>query len=295
MNLSMWELLINVAALLFWFRLWVPEERDLYFNPYLAALWRFSEQIVGALRAVFIRTPDRLIALLSLLFLLVFRGVVFYGLARRSPDVSWSLHLGFAQSRLQAGNADFLLFLGFSFLSFAMFLFIVWGLATFYAGRKQTSLNYASRTLFHISQPFSLIRMEWRPLVFVAFGVVLALLVNGDIASPGDMFPAGSLTLSNAMKSVLSALDGWVMEVLTVLQLLMLVMILGSWAAMFSTSPALGYFCRDWIELLLGPLRRFPLRLGMFDLTPLIFFLSLTYVIQPALHTLLVFSYKGLP
>jgi len=41
--------------------------------------------------------------------------------------------------------------------------------------------------------------------------------------------------------------------------------------------------CRDWINLLLGPLRRYPVKIGMFDLSPIIFFFAIGIA-----HTLLM-------
>ena len=293
MNSSTWDLLINAAALFFWFRLWMPEERDLYFNPYVASLWRFSEQAIGALRAVFLRTPGQLIALICFLFLLVFRGVSFYGLAMRHQTSAWVLHLGFEGIPLHAGNAGVVAFVAFSFMSFAVFLFTFWGLALLYAGRKTSPFNHASGALFHVSRPFSLVPLELRPPVLLGVGILLGLLFNVDPSRGSEAFSAVPLTATAFLKYFLSALQGWV-AVLSVLQLLMLLLIIGSWAAMFSTSHELMLFCKDWIELLLGPLRRFPLHLGPLDLTPILFFFALKYL-QAFLSAMLTKSYLGLP
>ena len=38
------------------------------------------------------------------------------------------------------------------------------------------------------------------------------------------------------------------------------------------------HFCRTWIDFLMGPLRRYPLRIGMLDLTPIIMIFALDFL-----------------
>ena len=61
---------------------------------------------------------------------------------------------------------------------------------------------------------------------------------------------------------------------------------------MFGHSHAIMVFCREWMDLLLGPLRRYPMRLGMLDLTPLIFIILLRLV-HSLLMALLWTSYQS--
>jgi uncharacterized protein YggT (Ycf19 family) len=293
MYFSTWDLLLNVVTMLFWFRLWMPEDRDLYFNPHLSSLWRFSEAVVSSLRSVFFRTPARLIALIALLFLLVFRGITFYGLAMRAENAAWLLRLGFERNLLYPGNTGVFTFVAFSFLSFAAFLFTFWGVSLLYASQRSSTFNHASETLYHVSRPFSLVRMEFRPLVLLAFGLLLAFLVNLDVTARNVPSMADDLTLRTFARYLLSALRGWA-DVLNAVQMFLIVLIIGSWAAMFSTSSALMFFCKDWIDLLLGPLRRFPLRIGILDLTPILFFFVVKYLYL-FLCAILAYSYERLP
>lgn len=290
---STWDLLINVAAFLFWFRFWMPEERDIYFNPHLSSLWRFCDGTTESLRAIFFRTPARLIALSAFLFLLLFRSITFFALAARNQEAVWTLRLGFNQSYIPRGSPLFPYFV-FTVLSFAIFLFVFWGVALLYAGRRHSSFNHAAETLFHVSRPFSLVRVEFRPVVLLLFGFLMVFFLTIEFMPGGILISSDALSPAGLAKDALSALRGWV-EVLTVIQTFMLVLIIGSWAAMFATSPALMFFCKDWIDLLLGPLRRFPLRLGMLDLTPLLFFFALKYVIQPVLTGVIADSFRLLP
>lgn len=293
MYFSTWDLLLNVLMMLFWFRIWMPEERDLYFNPHLSSLWRFSEQVILSLRSIFSRTPAPLIALAALLFLLVFRGLTFYGLAMRSPDATWLLRLGFLENHLYPGNTGVVTFLAFSVLSFAIFLFSFWGVAVLYAGKKNSGFNHATETLYHLSRPFSLVATEARPLVLLLFGVLLGFLLNLDVTGGSSSFLADNLTLANLTKYTVSALQGWV-KILVVVQMFMIVLIIGSWVSMFAASQELAFFCKDWIDLLLGPLRRFPLRLGPLDLTPIVFYFAIGFAAQ-VLTAVLYSSYSRLP
>lgn len=293
MYFSTWDLLLNVLMILFWFRIWMPEERDLYFNPHLSSLWRFSEQVILSLRALFFRTPAPLIAASALLFLLVFRGLTFYGLAMRTPNATWLLRLGFEENHLYPGNTGVFTFLAFSVLSFAIFLFSFWAMALLYAGKKSAGFNHATETLYHLARPFSLVRTEARPWVLLLFGLLLGFLLNLDITGGGNSFLADNLTLANLTKYTVSALQGWV-KVLLVIQMFMIVLIIGSWVSMFAASQELAFFCKDWIDLLLGPLRRFPLRLGPLDLTPIVFYFAIGFAAQ-VLTAVLYSSYSRLP
>ena len=51
---------------------------------------------------------------------------------------------------------------------------------------------------------------------------------------------------------------------------LLLIAIIGTWVGHFADSPRIRALCDEWIEFFLGPLRRFPLRIGTFDLMPMV-------------------------
>ena len=293
MYFSTWDLLLNVALLLFWFRIWLSDDRNVYFNPHLSSLWRFSEQLIVFLRAIFFRMPSRWIAVAMFLFLLIFRGLTFYGLAMRNSNATWLLRLGFEESHLYPGNAGVLAFLAFSLLSFAIFLFTFWGVALLYAGRRNAAFNHAADTLYNVSLPFSLAKTQFRPAILLVLGILLGLLLNFDITAASSSFLADSMTASNLAKCALSSLLGLV-KVLSVVQLFMVVLIIGSWVSMFATSQELMFFSKDWIDLLLGPLRRFPLRIGPLDLTPIVFYFAIGFVAQ-ILTAILSHSYADLP
>ncbi len=55
-------------------------------------------------------------------------------------------------------------------------------------------------------------------------------------------------------------------------------LIIGSWVAMFTGAHGLMMFCRNWTDTLMGPLRRYPLRIGPLDLTPIVMIFLLEFI-----------------
>ena len=294
MNFDALDLLVNVVAMLFWFRLWMPEVRDIYFNPHLSSVWRLTESLVTFLKPVLIGLSSRIASLIAIIFLLVFKGVVIFGLVKRSDGASWGVEFGFQKYQMYAGNQGLMPFLAFSFISFGIFLFLLWSIALLYAGGKRANMfNHAAETVFNVARPLTLAIPELRPVVLVLYGMVIALLLNADISAGTSALVTEHFGPTGLYKLLLISLREWVMA-LSIIQVAMIVLIIASWAAMFSTSPALAFFCRDWIDLLVGPLRRIPLRLGPLDLTPLLAYFLIVFV-QGFLILIIDRSYSQLP
>lgn len=278
MRFTMWDTLFNVLLLMFWFRIWISEDRSLYFNPYLAPIGRLSESVINFLRPVFFGTPPRLVAAIALAFLLLFRGMIFHGMAV-SGKAEWFLRLGFGICR--TGTAGTVSCLTFSVLSFAIFLFKLWGLSLIYVGpRRGSSLEHTTDTLYHLSRPFSDFRIELRPFILLTCGIILVFLLRlAGSTPPGFAAWQETPMPSLLLKSGISALAGWV-DVLPVIVNFLMLLIIGSWVSMFASSQGIMFFCRAWIDLLLGPVRRWPIRIGMIDLTPIIFFFAVSFIHQ---------------
>jgi uncharacterized protein YggT (Ycf19 family) len=190
----------------------------------------------------------------------------------------------------------------FSMLSFGAFLFRLWGVSLLFtwagAGRSQ---EHTVSMLHYLSRPFSDIRIEWRPLVLTLYGAVLVVLLSRfgrpappelTMGLPGSLVWTGGRVLSSGIKTVILTLTAWV-QLLPLLQSLMLLLIIGSWISMFTHSQSLAMLCRDWIHLLLGPLRGRPVRIGMFDLSPILFFFAIG-IAHTILMSILVGAYNTL-
>jgi len=295
--MSSWFLdtLGNAAILLFWYRIWTDEDRAALFNPYLGPIHRFSRKALDFVRPVLFGLPDRAVALVAALFLLVFRGAIMLGTA--GPERSgWPLRFGFEAAAVTGGG--FLAHLLVSALSFAMLLFKLWGFTLLYAwGRGARGYDNAGQTIHHASRPFSLLRPDLKPLALLALGVLLAWSVNVS----GAPLPASAGAAADwgrapvpalAFRFAVSALREWI-DILPIIRSLFILLIIGSWVSMFAGGGALMYACREWLDMLLGPARRYPLRIGMLDLTPLLMIFALQ-IVHRLLTQLLLHSYERL-
>ena len=127
----------------------------------------------------------------------------------------------------------------------------------------------------------------------VAVGVLLAYLLTvvGEVPERATVYETATTPLL-AARLLLVSLSGWV-ALLPVVQSCLILMIIGSWVSMLTGSHGLASFCREWIDLLIGPMRRFPLRIGMLDLTPLVFMFALGFV-HVLLQSILLHSFLKL-
>jgi len=245
---------------------------------------------VNFLRPAFFAMPVRLIALIALIFLLVFRGFIFQGVGIARGN-SWMLRLGFEHAVADVG---ILSHIAFSFQSFAIFLFKIWSLSLIYVrtGRGISS-SHTTETLRHLSRPFTDFRTEVRPFILLVYGMLLVLLLN----LTGRVVPGLIEWQSGGHRSVfleygISVLAGW-LDILPIMRSLMMFLIIGSLVSMFTGSHGLMFFCREWMDFFLGPLRRYPIRVGVFDLTPIIFFIAVQFI-YGFLKGILIRSYLAL-
>ena len=266
MNFGMWDTLYNLVLLLFWSRIWLTDERDLVTNRYLAGFGRIQSKSIDFIRPVLPFLGPRTIALAALVVLIAFRGLAV------PNDAQWSLSFGFVLGQAKGSSIPSCMI--FSTLSFVLFLFKLWGISLiFVRTRQQSQFQSSTDALYQLSRPFTDLEPIYRPLLLLAFGTVAGFLLTSLGGS--NMAPGPGLV--HALRMVILALSGWVALLPVVQQLLFLVLI-GSWVSSFMGAPSLATFCRDWIDTLIGPMRRFPIRIGMLDLTPLVFMFALGYV-----------------
>jgi len=285
MQFGMWDTLLNGLLFLFWFKLWnKPADHALRSNPYLWQLGHTSDKLISFLSPVFFGAPPAVISVVALLFLVVFRA------AAVPTSAHWILNVGFV-----GGEADpikFISCLSFSFLSFAAFLFYLWGMSLVYVRDARSSLfRHTTGTLFAMSRPFTSIPLVVRPVVLVLFGMILAAGLKAATGGVGSILPdTGRLAALGSY--AIASLTGWANVLLVITQCIVL-LIIGSWASQLGASPSLMFMCRDWMDMLLGSMRRFPVRLGILDLTPVVFLFLLTglYIM---LFRVLDHAYKAL-
>lgn len=268
MNIGMWDSLYNVILFLFWNIIWNIGDFDMIRNPMLAPIARIQNKVIDFLKPVLPFLPNQIIAAVALLFLIVFRGVAV------PPAMEWKLTFGLVVS----GNQIYNLFTNilFSFLSFAIFTFKIWAVSLIYIKTKQqASFSNNTDALFHLSKPFSLLEISIRPIVILIFGALIAysLIFLGH-------YQTGNSTLLVAITQfIIISLTGLV-GIIPIIRQLIFLMIIGSLFSSLTGSFQFSAFCRDGIDTLIGPLRRYPIRIGMFDLTPIVFIFLLQLIYE---------------
>ncbi|MDP6525576.1 MAG: YggT family protein [Kiritimatiellia bacterium] len=275
-----------MVLLLFWYGFWVKQDRTLFFNPFLGPMSRASGTVVGFLKKnvkpLFAPLPDRVVLLIVFITLLVIRSFLVPG------NSHWVLDFGFYSCLANLGSTFSRI--AFSMVSFCVFLFKIWGISLIFVhGAPRNSFDHCTETIHYASKPFSNLRFDWRPLVLAVFGMTIAFLmeqVGRSITEQGGLF-ADRPPLVSIARYFIIALAGWA-NVLILLRTVLFLLIIGSWVSMFTSSQPLMHFCRTWLDFLLGPLRRYPLRVGMIDLTPLIMIFALGY-----LHHLIMWILEG--
>ncbi|MBL7077351.1 MAG: YggT family protein [Kiritimatiellae bacterium] len=271
MNFSTWDTLFNLLLIAFWFRIWTDDEdRNVHFNPYLAPIARLSRTVLRFVEPVFLGLRPRVVAVIAIGLIITFRALV------APRQAVWMLTLGLDRQPLDGALPHVI---AFSALSFGCFLFRLWGISLLFTWvGAHRSQEHPVSMLHYLARPFSDVRIDLRPLFLLLYGAALIILldrfgapVRMGFGLPGTLVWSGAEAVPSFLKLVVLAIAAWV-QLLPLLQSLMLMLIIGSWISMFTHSQGLALLCRDWINLLLGPLRRYPIRVGMFDLSPIVFF-----------------------
>ncbi|NQU40435.1 MAG: YggT family protein [Lentisphaerae bacterium] len=281
MNFATWDTLFNMLLIVFWFRIWTPDDdRNIHFNPYLAPLARLARAILTFVEPVFFGLSARLTAMVTMAVLLVLRALI-------APTKSaWVLVLGFDRQPIDPSLTHAI---AFSALSFGIFLFRIWGVSLLFAwaGARKSNEHTVSM-LAYLSRPFSDTRIEWRPMLLTLYGAILVVLLDrlgqpshGSlqpvVSLPCELYWSSATAPASVLKVIVLALAAWV-QLLPMLRQLMFFLIIGSWISMFTQTHGLAMLCRDWMNLLLGPLRKYPIQVGMFDLSPIVFFIAIGMV-----------------
>ena len=267
---QIWDGLFNVVLLLLWFRTWTYEDRYLYFNPYLASLTRISNSILKVLQPLFFKTTPRMIPGFAIALVIIFRTVILASGAPMKLAAGFEVAIPITSSILSC--------LIFSITSFLLFIFMLWSIALIYIRPGMNSpSNHTGNAIATLARPFTDIKPEWRPLALFIFGSILAAGVAlGGEAKGGSMLFGGPTTVIMA-KLAISSLACFA-NILFYIHSFTVLLIIGSLVSAFTASQNLMTFCQEWLNFFMGALRRYPIRIGMFDLTPLLFIFALQFV-----------------
>jgi len=272
----------DLLLLLFWVRLWTISEREFHFNPFLSGPMRLVDGVTSFLRPILPFVPERAISLLILMFGLAFRAVLFFRL-----DFPWRLTLGaiFAFTPKAEGLTGALVF---SLLDFLFFIARFWSLylliqiltPVFRRERASQAFHYAA-------QPFSLMRRGLQLVVLVAVHLILVheASIYGHFGMPSlPTTPAFSTLTLNVGPAVAEWLRlGWltaasVADGLLAMRTCLLAFVFGGLAAALVQNPGLRQVCQEAMDVLMGRFGRRPLQVGLFDFTPILFFVAINLI-----------------
>jgi len=278
MQVDTWDKLLNIAFLIFWFGIWSDNSREIQYNPFLAPISRWSQTAVHYVRGIFSGLSDRAICIFVLVFLLAFRALAF-----SSGATTWFVFFGFPRELgsplpFFAPHGNYLLTAAFSVLSFLTLLFHIWSISIFFVhNRRQATFDNSRGALYWISRPFTDVRTELRPAVLVGLGMLLAVGLDLAGGPRHNMVISDAGLIATLARAFIVALAAW-SSVFAILRNALIVLIIGSWVAMFTGAHALMMFCQNWTSALMGPLRRYPLRIGPLDLTPIVMIFLLEFI-----------------
>jgi len=267
--------------LLFWVRLWSLPDKELYFNPFLSAPTRLTDQVLVFLRPV-LPLPGRLMALLLLFFLLAFRAVALHHFRAEAP---WAISIGtiFTFSPREPGVHGAVTF---SMLHFLFFIARYWGVYALIRILTPVLRRDRASEAFHFAAlPLAALQRWAQILLLLAVHGVLVYelslvgalhnhlppaLAAHRIAPPaadhaGRLLYLGCLTLFSVADLLMMAWQ------------LMFSLLVGSFAALMLQNAALSAICNEGVATMLGGTRK-RLIVGFLDLTPL-FYMASVYLL----------------
>lgn len=278
MSFGLIDLLFNIVVMLFWFRLWNRDSRLAQFNPYLSGIENVTEPVIALFRPLFRNRADTFAAGAAWLILILFRAMALPWVNLRGIQSAWQLHLGFVGITPNSCELNpFPLFLLFSILSFAIFLFQIWAFALLFLKGYQRGMpsDRAPEFLYAIARPFSDARPRSRPWILLGYGMLVIWVMHFmTLGWALTMSVSGMASVLTPLRYAVATMAGAV-DLLAALRALLFILIICSWISMFIGSNPLMMICREWLDFLLGPFRRFPLRIGPVDLTPIIAFFAI--------------------
>ena len=272
----------NLFFLMLWMRLWKLEDHEFYFNPLLSAPARMTDKMAEFLRPVLPGLPPRAIMAVTLLFLIIFRGVMLC-----SAGSNWLIVIGSNYAR-EFPVGDWIGCILFSLTDFMVFLLRLWGLGLLVALMTPVPRRDRVTEAFRcFSLPFSLLRRFTMIPVFLLLNVLLVLHLQQTGRPFTGVLPSGVTALSitlNWQEPIRAALGlSWLTGLaaadifLTAYGAVMAV-VFTSLLALLTQNRALHVLSAEALHFLLGGFSRRPLMVWVIDLTPLAYFFMMNMI-----------------
>ena len=243
------NLLINLALLFLWCRIWTDDENTFFFNPLISGPMRVVDRILGFVHNALPVLPNRALAAVTLLAALALKTLL------STTYVSWSVYAALLKNQMVT-------FLIFTFQIAALNALLT--LMSPHSGR-------AGQLAKLFSRPVEWLRPAVLQLPAALLGIVVCslgtLALSTTTYSLFDIFKTQPTFVFIPLLSIINILEIWY-------QCTFLAIIVSLLGLLMPRSPAVA-FARDWCALLLGRFSGW-LMMGGMDLTPLLFF----YVIR---------------
>ena len=295
----MWFFLLvtNAFFLLLFARLFARrDDREWIFNPYLLWAGRVTDGVGRFATDILPGLPIRGGAGIALLFLLAFRGALMVA----ASNAKWALSVGstfFFHPRTGWIGA-----IAFSILHFAVFLVHFWGLALLVhlLAEPATSRTRIRQALDAFAMPFTRGPVWARVFALLAVNVLLAMALRHFAgASIGNVRKDFTSIFHVETPARLAAAYGGLafLAIVDVLDFARQALILAIFASLFAAivqNRTIAAFFLELQNMLLGRFSRRPFGIGMFDFTPILFFLAVNILYALAItFTTLLLSKAG--
>jgi hypothetical protein len=272
------SLLVFLALLFLWCRVWTDDENTFFFNPFVAGPMRMVDRVLAVLRAPLPFLPNRALAALALLGALALKAAVFPALGNPGALFPMRYHHAWA--------VDIFIFL--------MFTFQISGVHAILRWMSPRRHDRAAQVAELVARPLAWIRPAPLQLLAVIGGIfvlcalpfaIVFFLIGRDVgAMANELFSetAKQAEFTEAFQHIHVKL--WLSLSLTntlaILQLWSRCALLAIFASLLGLVMPRGNVAvcgRDFASLLLG---RFSglLPVGMVDVTPLVFFYALNWL-----------------
>lgn len=278
----------DLILLLLFARIVQGTENRFYFNPVLSAPHALLDRVFAFFRPVFGSLHERIVASVIFLLLVVFRGAIYARTGVPHIFIGGNCLFSFPPS-WYAGPAC-------SLLGFAVFLTRFWGFCFLLSFLSScTSHTRVYQAIVEFGKPFTALPKYMTPVALLAANIALVALVSysaegtftATLESNSGMFVSRKVPISVALQS------GSPLQSITVLSIFalfsaadlflfarnaLLVAIFASLIAVILRRQGLAMMFYEFQSVILGYFSRKSLRLGMFDFTPVLFFISLQLV-----------------
>lgn len=284
----MFNVLTDLIFLLLFTRFAQSAKNRFYFNPVLSAPHSLLDKLFSFIRPVFFSISERAISGILLLLLIVFRGAIYAKTGLPGIVIGGNCSFKFSPSSF-AGPLC-------SLFEFLVFLTRFWGLCIFISLFSScTSRTRVHQALIEFGKPLTSLPKAFSPIaLFTANMILVALLatfadgsyiaaMKSEVGKPllrqieiaSALSPAGSIR-SLSVLAVLSLFA--TADLLLFTRNALLLAIFASLISVIFRSRETAFLFMELQNVILGFFGKRPLRLGMFDFTPVIFFVALQII-----------------